>query len=267
MSVLDFVNIGSTLSLRSFSRFGSAMSIFATVALGNNLQFTTADAAIFGRESSGAYTKRISFPDGTSYEGILHGTWLADEAIGTSDRRLKTNIAPLHRTLLSYMSRATGATDDGPTSISDSSAESAPSGDARSKKKSRRDAVDWVLRELRPVSFSFRQGLDSKSMHGRQRYGFVAQEVERVAPDLVQDHGTHKTMLYQDLIAMITMAAKDHQDRLEQHNGEVGKLRGLLKKLGEKLSHLQKRVSRVIGPFEPRSYINAKTGSPTPTSV
>lgn len=115
------------------------------------------------------------------------------------------------------------------------------------------DAVEWVLRELRPVSFSFKQGLDSKGMDGRQRYGFIAQEVERAIPDVVHETGASKAMSYQDFIALLTLAAKDHQERIEQHHGEVGKLRGLLKRLGEKLGHLQKRVSRVIGPFEPKA--------------
>jgi len=130
-------------------------------------------------------------------------------------------------------------------------------GTKKKKKDTRRDAVDWVLRELRPVSFVFREGLDSKNMQGKRRYGFIAQEVERVAPELVREMGDHKSLVYQDFIAMITLAAKDHQERIEQHHGEVGKLRGLLKRLGEKLGQLQKRVSRVIGPFEPKAGLRA----------
>jgi hypothetical protein len=123
---------------------------------------------------------------------------------------------------------------------------------SRGMKQDRRDAIDWVLRELRPVSFTFRQGADTKSMnrHSQQRFGFVAQEVEKVMPDLVTDTGATKSMMYQDFIAMITLATQDHQERIEQHNGEVGKLRSLVQRLGEKLGHLQKRVARVIAPLE-----------------
>jgi len=120
-------------------------------------------------------------------------------------------------------------------------------------RRSEHDAVDWVLRELRPVSFSFKQSLDSKTVQGKQHYGFIAQEVERALPDVVRDIGSSKAMSYQDFVALLTLAAKDHQERIEQHHGEVGKLRGLLKRLGEKLGHLQKRVSRVIGPFESKA--------------
>jgi len=139
------------------------------------------------------------------------------------------------------------------TSAASASTSSGSSGAGSKNKKTRQNAVEWVLRELRPVSFSFKQGLDSKGMDGRQRYGFIAQEVERAIPDVVHETGASKAMSYQDFIALLTLAAKDHQERIEQHHGEVGKLRGLLKRLGEKLGHLQKRVSRVIGPFEPKA--------------
>ena len=36
----------------------------------------------------------------------------------------------------------------------------------------------WVLRELRPVSYRLKEGPDSKSL----RYGFVAQELDKVLP-------------------------------------------------------------------------------------
>lgn len=265
LSVFDFASVGASLSLRSFSRFGSTMSICSTLIMGSgDIHFTTINKGIYGRNSDDSYTRRVSFPDGdgAGYEGILHGQWFADVAPSSSDRRLKTNIAPLQQTLLSHMSRAKAkdieATD---TSGVDASASADVGGRAAGgteTKNDRQEVVDWVLRELRPVSFSFRQGLDSKSMkqQGHQRFGFIAQEVERVAPNLVREAGGTKAMVYQDLIAMITLAAQDHHERLDQHYGEVGKLRGLLKRLGEKLGHLTTRVARVIGPFE----LGPKTG-------
>jgi hypothetical protein len=265
MSVFDFSSVGASLSLRSFSRFGSTMSIFGTLALGGDtLQFTTASGAIYGRKSDGTYRRAMSFPDAT-YSGVLHGEWQADTVVGTSDRRLKTNIAPLHQTLLSHMSRAQGTTPSkiaqeadlkhisgNETNSTDNETSFIGGNRGGSAKQGRRDAIEWVLRELRPVSFTFRQGADAKSMnrHGQQRFGFVAQEVEKVVPDLVRDTGATKSMVYQDLIAMITLATQDHQERIEQHNGEVGKLRSLVQRLGEKLGHLQKRVARVIAPLE-----------------
>jgi len=107
----------------------------------------------------------------------------------------------------------------------------------------RSTAINWVLRELRPVSFSFRQGSDCKSMH--PRFGFVAQEVERVLPELVHETGQSKYMAYQDLIAMITLAAKDHQVRLERNRGEVSKLQGMVGQLAGTLDHLSRRIANM----------------------
>lgn len=235
------------------------MAINALCTLGGNLEFTTIGAGIYSKASDGSIGKRITFPNGDTYNGILHGAWQADNAISTSDRRLKSSIAPLHHTLLSHMSRVEGAknqqldpSSNSTTAPADAKAGSSGTG-AEAKKKTKGDAVNWMLRELRPVSFTFRKGLDSKNMQGKQRYGFVAQEVERVVPELVKEAGGHKAMIYQDFIAMITLAAQDHQERIEQGQGEMGKLRGLLKRLGEKLGHLQKRVTRVIGPLEPKA--------------
>jgi len=207
------------------------------------LYFRT-DAAANIYSGGSADIRRISFPEkGNLRNGILHGEWAADATVQFSDRRLKTNIQPLQNTLQSHMRQARAVAMD-----------------ARETGKGKRsNAIEWVLRELRPVSFSFRNGPESKGMNPqRQRYGFVAQEVERVMPDLVKDTGTEKAMIYQDLIAMITLAAQNQQERLEQHHGEVSKLRGLTKRLGEKLGQLQKRVARVLGPLE--------SGSPAPSA-
>lgn len=265
-SVMSFATIGSSLSLRSFARFGSSISICGSVHIGDASQgvvFQVAGKGVYAAQSDGSKTRRISFPDpnaNAGVGGILHGTWQSDSTITTSDRRLKNAITPLHKTLIQRMSEVKDASPE-PGKLDSSS------GDARATKpKNRQDAVDWILRELRPVSFSFKQGIESKSIQGTQRYGFVAQEVQKTVPNLVQDTGSTKSMLYQDLIAMITMAAQDHQERLEQHNGEVGKLRGLLKRLSEKLGHLQKRVVRVIGPFEPKTGLRASQTTAQPRS-
>merc|ERR1712050_675835 len=73
-----------------------------------------------------------------------------------------------------------------------------------------------VFRELRPVSFSFRQGSDAKQM------------------------------LYQDLIALVTLAAQDHQSRLERNHGEVSKLRDMVKRLAVTLGRLNERMAGLL---------------------
>merc|ERR1719181_721194 len=79
------------------------------------------------------------------------------------------------------------------------------------------EAISWILRELRPVSFSFRRGPESKFA----RYGFVAQEVERVLPSVVREKDTYKHVLYQDLIALLTLSAKAQNERLDSLEKEL----------------------------------------------
>jgi hypothetical protein len=210
MSVLDFGSIGSSLSLRSFCRMGSSFSISGTINLNSDLRITSSSAKISAMSSGGTVTQRITMPQ--SGNAVLHGTWFADNAVDSSDRRLKENIAPLGIHLekrRGFVRGASGATS------SDSTEDS---------------AVSWVLRELRPVSFSFKAGVDAKSLPREQRFGFVAQEVERVTPSLVYNSqgdtagdtplGT-LSLLYQDLLAVLTLAFKEQQTQLARQDADV----------------------------------------------
>jgi len=202
LSVLDFTHIGSSLSLRSFSRFGASLSIFANMHINGDLKGLN---TILGKASTGDLTKRISLPQGAA--ATLHGTWYNELGVSTSDRRLKQNIAPLQAQLHKRREEVLGA---------------------NSKDES---AVSWVLRELRPVSFRFKQTSDAKSLaqNQRQRYGFVAQEMERVAPNLVYgseadgESTGQSTMalLYQDLLAVLTLAFKEQQQEIQRQDNDV----------------------------------------------
>merc|ERR1719287_119312 len=83
-------------------------------------------------------------------------------------------------------------------------------------------AVSWVLRELRPVSFRIKFMSESKQLATEQlRYGFVAQEVERVAPNLVvKSEGSggdgKLSLIYKDLLAVLTLAFQEQQQALKR---------------------------------------------------
>jgi len=200
MSVLDFLHLGSSLSLRSLGRLGSSVSVlglarFSALSLSEKVEFGQNS---YIRYDSSSIEARVGNARGlsiTSSGGTLHGVWSSDNVISASDRRLKKDIAPLGRTLAEEMRHARGD-DEVP--------------DAGSKAE-RSEAVAWMLRELRPVSFSFRRGPESKFA----RYGFVAQEVERVLPSVVREKDTYKHVLYQDLIALLTLTAQAQNARLE----------------------------------------------------
>eukprot|EP00415_Alexandrium_ostenfeldii_P000646 UN0646 len=105
--------------------------------------------------------------------------------------------------------------------------------------------VGWVLRQLRPVSFKFKHGPESK----QSRYGFVAQELQQVLPSVVRGQGEkHLTVVYQDLIALLTLAAQVLQDRVNQQEDSITNIVKHLKSLDEKIEGIlakQQDVTKV----------------------
>jgi hypothetical protein len=73
--------------------------------------------------------------------------------------------------------------------------------------------VSWLLRELRPVSFHLKRGPEAKYL----KFGFVAQELEGVFPNLVRTVGKEETkaVASQDLIAVLTLALQTLQAELQ----------------------------------------------------
>jgi hypothetical protein len=207
MSVLDFLHLGSSLSLRSFARFGSSLSVTGTLGLGGSQAYFRYDSSAI--EAYVAGTKSL---DITSTGGNLYGVWAAENVVQTSDRRLKTDIQDL--------------------------------GPALGKSE---DPVTWILRELRPVQYRFRRGSESKET----RYGFLADEVGEVLPALLRSVGDRgvgvdgdpdsqaaaaarphllgdevpvQGIVVSDLIALLVAQAKAHQSRLEQLSASVARL-------------------------------------------
>jgi len=182
MSVLDFVHLGSSLSLRSFARVGSSLSITTALVMGS--------ADIYYRTN-----KALTL---SSTGGNLEGVWSSDNVISLSDRRLKKDIIPLEQTIHAEMEKSRPHS----SRVSDAQTQ----GSAGSS-----DAISWILRELRPVSFSFRRGPESKYA----RYGFVAQELGRTLPALSREKDGYHHVQYQDMIALLTLTAKHQQERLD----------------------------------------------------
>lgn len=119
----------------------------------------------------------------------MHGVWYSDNLVHTSDRRLKSNIRPLMERLNVQAGRAGSA----------------------------KDGAVWVLRELRPVSYRFRRGAESKL----ERFGFIADEIATTIPQVVREMPTqHRGIVYQDLIAVLVAAFQSVQQRLESYEHE-----------------------------------------------
>jgi len=227
LSMVGFATLASSLSLRSCARLGSSFSIFSSARLGSRLSVLESvqigSPLSVGRiqtdkikHGSGAdYQTYVEFASDkiqmwaggqrglevTSQGGTLHGAWSADATLTTSDRRLKRNIEPLYRTIAS-------------------AAESRGGGPAVSPISGHKEApVGWLLRELRPVSFNLKHGPEAKYL----KFGFIAQELETIFPNLVRTVGNEdtKAVAHQDLIAVLTLALQNLQKEFEDQRREL----------------------------------------------
>lgn len=213
LSVLDFVHFASSMSMRSFCRLGSAISILDFAHIGSSLSvrsFARIGSTVEFNTLAGAAKTYIRYATNNHLEhfvggsrslslgstgGVLHGVWSGDQIMSFSDERLKDSIMPLNRGIQASVKRSTDATDVSSYSAS------------------------WVLRELRPVSYHLRQSIESKAV-GPVRFGFIAQELERVLPNLVHtglDKHELKGVMYQDIIALLAAAGQESQQRLDEY--------------------------------------------------
>lgn len=212
MSVFDSCALGSSLPARSFAQPGSGLAVYggATLKVGtpniNSIQFDTNtyvkyveganDYLQFWSNGFRAIDMEIVATPATTDPKRLHGTWTYPSS-GTvnSDRRLKTEITPLRRTLQGMQTQ----------------------GEIATGQKKKGDGALWMLRQLRPVSYSFKAGSESKYM----RFGFIADELETTVPQLVRSGGTEqglenaKKVQMFDLIALLTAAGQSQQEVIE----------------------------------------------------
>jgi len=163
---------------------------------------------------------------------MLHGSWDVETSLVTSDRRLKTNIMPLQRTLRDVMMPR--------------GEKKAPStGIATSGKKAEGDGALWLLRQLRPVSYSFRKGMDSKFM----RFGFIADELESVVPEVVRRPGDRevtdqKAVVYQDLIALLAAASQSQQKLIDEQQSRMEQMESMQLRMMEKIMKLEEEEQK-----------------------
>merc|ERR1719162_1610277 len=127
---------------------------------------------------------------------------------------MKKDIAPLRRTLRAVVA----SLEEGPNIEVSSPAIAAG--------EEQPDGALWLLRQLRPVSYSFRKGPESKYM----RFGFIADELEGSAPNLVRSgkgksFADQKAVQYQDIIALIAAAMQTQTETLNKLQGQMKQMR------------------------------------------
>lgn len=97
-------------------------------------------------------------------------------------------------------------------------------------------ALDNVLK-LRGVTFNWKE-----SSNNRLQYGFIAQEMEKVFPDLVgTDSNGFKTINYSGVIPVLTEAIKTQQEEIESLKSENEQLKSTLEQLLKRVEALENR--------------------------
>jgi hypothetical protein len=228
VSVIDFVNVGSSVSIRSFVRLGSTLSTFGSSALRIGTGYIFCDGSSNIKFFAAGSKESMTL---TSGAGKLHGTWQYEASL-TSDRRLKNNVEPLvkeilrHNSLtLDHVSSASARASrqeqkySSPIArsiqwLNEHSHEQASSALSITESRSqgnvtRLDDTNYLpvvvrlMRQLRPVSFRYKNNAESK----HSRYGFIAQELESLVPSVIYSDGPSglKFIRYHDLLAVVTM--------------------------------------------------------------
>jgi chromosome segregation ATPase len=124
---------------------------------------------------------RIISADPSTQTGYLHGTWNTDASVISSDLRLKRDITPLLTELMTSTTQKTASE---------------------------------TLRSIRPVAYS----MENSRSDLTRRYGFIAQELEKVLPNLVvtSEDTEMKSVLYDDLVALLAGAIQEQETLIEQ---------------------------------------------------
>ena len=109
------------------------------------------------------------------------------------------------------------------------------SSDARLK--SNIQDLDYGLAEvmaLRPVSYNWKKG-DPKEF----RLGLIAQEVEKLVPEIVDQNGMDnmRSMRYTELLPVLIKATQEQQTLIEQQQQEISELKALVEQLVQQVSH------------------------------
>ena len=86
------------------------------------------------------------------------------------------------------------------------------------------------LSKLNPVNYNWRQ--DEFSIAGfndKKQWGFIAQEVEKVMPELVSDDiNGFKSLNYTGVIPLLTKAMQEQQTEMEKQQKEIDGLKAQL---------------------------------------
>jgi hypothetical protein len=266
LSVADSCHLASGLSLRSFARLGSTLSLYlpsghnsVKTVSGIHIQVDSTPELLFYETSATSGNSIMTLKAGSSdARGTLHGTWISSSVSSvTSDRRLKQDIVPLMQGL-TYELGGSGMFGEQRQQFVHHEL-----GSHEGVTLSPRS----LLHALRPVSFRYKSSVESKFSH----FGFIAQDLERVLPGLVtdvtgntrssvggqqnqnaeqrsllsKDEGSPERAIRQnDLLAVLTLVLQDMDSRSgTEETGLTARARALEARVDEDYALLEPQVA------------------------
>ena len=98
------------------------------------------------------------------------------------------------------------------------------------------NALNKVL-EMRGVTYQWKDGRETGD-----RMGFIAQEVEPILPEVVDNKNDHYTMQYAPITAVLIEAVKEQQSQIEELKSENEQLKIQLKKINQLEAKLEAKL-------------------------
>lgn len=178
------VSLGSSLSVQSFSRVGSYLSVAGESRLSGGGELRGNWVVPSGSTLTISGTLDILDIGDLQCEEGVSNTLCAS----TSDARLKKDV----ETLESYLEQTTFRLGADLSSVS---------------------AIEAVTRKLNPVKYRFK---NKKKFGDYSYFGFIAQDLETALPELVRRKSNGELgLVYQNFAAILVAAVKDIYSRLD----------------------------------------------------
>ena len=86
------------------------------------------------------------------------------------------------------------------------------------------------LSKLNPVNYNWRKDeFQNKGFNDEKQWGFIAQEVEKVMPELVgADEDDYLTLNYNGFVPLLTKAMQEQQTEIDKQQKEIDELKAQL---------------------------------------
>ncbi len=118
------------------------------------------------------------------------------------------------------------------------------SSDSRYKRNSQRLSNSTaLLQQLNPVQYYFREGFTEEQFDERLHFGLMAQELEKVFPQLVhEDNEGYKGINYTELIPVLIQSNQEQQAIIHQQKQAINQQNRTLSQQQTQIEALQKAV-------------------------